>query len=111
MAAQGAPSGGSGPTTIILEARHYYVRLLQLGPRPGAHGTPFEFRGDAVREVPGSGPYITAIADAYMRERFGRRALSAEERAVLLFSWEGLRLRMLRRLSGGRWPTLAPGGA
>ena len=91
---------------VLVTGAGYYERLVRLaswiGVRPRPSETPFEFADDLGREVAGSRVYVTAIAEAYVNERFGRRQLDVMDELRLDRAWNEVRRRLLRRLSNAR---------
>ncbi len=74
------------------------LRLAMLGRlRPAPQQTPREFARRLQAEAPDVGP-VDALAEAYARSRFGRKAVSEEERDALRETWKAVRSGMLRRL-------------
>ncbi|HUS15663.1 MAG TPA: DUF3488 and transglutaminase-like domain-containing protein [Chloroflexia bacterium] len=93
---------------LVMGGIQYYERLVKLawwlGLRPRASDTPYEFADQVAREVPGAGSYVTPIARAYVRERFGQHRPDRGEQQDLARAWMLLRNRLLRRISEAqRW--------
>ncbi|MGI8587420.1 MAG: transglutaminase TgpA family protein [Chloroflexia bacterium] len=88
---------------LVLGGIQYYERLLRfgwlLGLRASPADTPFEFAEQVGREVPGAGVYVEPIAEAYLRERFGRHQPDRAEQQQLAQTWSQLRNRLLLRLT------------
>jgi len=91
---------------LVLGGIQYYERLVKLawwlGLRPRRSDTPFEFADAVSRDVPGAGAYVTPIARAYVRERYGRHRPDRAEQQELAQAWAAVRGRLLRRLSDAR---------
>ncbi len=78
-----------------------FVRLRKLarlaGIRPHEAQTPLEFAWQVGRTIPGTRRSVTAIAELYSREQYGRRPVSREELRVVTRAWrESVRPRLLR---------------
>lgn len=83
-----------------------WARMLRLGPAP--HQTPYEFSEALAREIPGTSLFARTIARAYVREQFGRQALSLSDRVSARRSWESLRGRLWRSLPARHLSRLLP---
>jgi hypothetical protein len=80
-----------------------FVRMQRLarlaGVQAGAATTPLELAWEIGRAVPGTRRAAVAIAELYMRERYGRQPAKAEEVRVVAREWrEIVRPRLVRAL-------------
>jgi len=91
---------------LVLGGVTYYTRLLRLawwlGLHPRPHDTPYDFAEQVSQEVPGVEAYVKPLAQAYVRERFGRHQPDRTEQQELARLWAPLRNRLLRRMSEAR---------
>jgi transglutaminase-like putative cysteine protease len=87
--------GGLSPTARLWAQT---VRLASWARVPHAAGqTPREY-ARAVRDLVAGADAVELLADAYVRQAFGRREIDGAERARLEQAWRALRWPLLRRL-------------
>jgi transglutaminase-like putative cysteine protease len=87
-------------------AGFYYQRMLLLSKLlragPAAHQTPFEYSESLSREVPGTTLFTRTITRAYVREKYGRDRLGADEQRSVNTAYRSLRGRLLKSLPARR---------
>ncbi len=64
---------------------------------PARNQTPREFARTLRAQVPGSAG-VELLAESYVRHRYGRQSIAADERARLEQAWRGVRKSLVRRL-------------
>lgn len=94
LAWQRGMSGLDYPTQLW-EKTIRLASWLKLAPKP--EQTPSEYSTHLRRTVSDT-ESVNVIADGYLRSRYGRKDLSAEERTRLSQAWIPLRNRLLRRI-------------
>jgi len=101
------------PLRGLSPAAGVFARLVRvaswLGLRPRAADTPHEYGRRVAGAIPDGGGEVSTIVDAYVRERFGRRATGADEATGLADAWRHLRDRLVRAAGRLGWRRLRRG--